>query len=140
MAESTIWWVMAGAFIAVEMLTGTFYLLMVALGLGAAAIAAHAGLSSTLQIVVAAVVCGGAVVGWRGYRLKNPKKPSLSSNSAVNLDLGETVMVEAWSPQGTATVKYRGAKWAVTLADDSIPIAGPYRIVKVVGSRLMVKK
>lgn len=140
MAESTIWWVMAGAFIAVEMLTGTFYLLMVALGLGSAAIAAHAGLSSTLQIVVAAVVSGGAVVGWRGYRLKNPKNLSLSGKNAVNLDLGETVMVEEWSPQGTATVKYRGAKWSVTLADDSTPIAGPYRIVEVIGSRLMVKK
>lgn len=140
MAESTIWWVMAGVFIGVEMMTGTFYLLMVALGLGAAAIAAHAGVSSTLQIVVAAVVSGGAVVGWRGYRLKNPKKLSLSSKHSVNLDVGETVMVDEWSPQGTASVKYRGAKWSVILADESTPIAGPYRIVEVVGSRLMVKK
>jgi membrane protein implicated in regulation of membrane protease activity len=140
MAESTIWWVVAGVFIAVEMLTGTFYLLMVSVGLVAGAIAAHAGLSSSLQIVVAAVVSGGAVVAWRGYRLKRPKTPSATANHDVNLDIGEVVQVDAWTSDGSATVKYRGAKWTVTIADESIPSAGPHRIVEVIGSRLMVKK
>jgi membrane protein implicated in regulation of membrane protease activity len=140
MAESTIWWVMAGVFIAVEMLTGTFYLLMVSVGLVAGAIAAHAGLSSSLQIVVAAVVSGGAVVAWRGYRLKRPKAPSATANRDVNLDIGEVVQVDKWASDGSATVKYRGAKWTVAIADGSIPSAGPHRIVEVIGSRLMVKK
>ena len=33
MEESTIWWLMAGITVAVELMTGTFYLLMIALGL-----------------------------------------------------------------------------------------------------------
>ena len=33
MAEPTIWWMLAGAAVALELLTGTFYLLMFALGL-----------------------------------------------------------------------------------------------------------
>ncbi|NDE73495.1 MAG: NfeD family protein, partial [Betaproteobacteria bacterium] len=41
MAQTTIWWVMAGALIALELLSGTFYLLMLSLGLVAAALAAH---------------------------------------------------------------------------------------------------
>ena len=41
MADSTLWWLLAGAAVAVELLTGTFYLLMFAIGLAAAAIAAH---------------------------------------------------------------------------------------------------
>ena len=42
---ATFWWVLAGAAVAVELATGTFYLLMIALGLAAGAIAAHLGLS-----------------------------------------------------------------------------------------------
>ena len=62
MEASTIWWLAAGAVVVAELLTGTFYLLMVALGLVAAALAAHLGLASALQMVSAAIVGGGAVV------------------------------------------------------------------------------
>src|SRR5688500_16392511 len=61
MAEPTVWWLLAGAAVAVELATGTFYLLMLALGMAAAAIAAHLGASIPLQLVTAAVVGGGAV-------------------------------------------------------------------------------
>ena len=43
MEQSTIWWLAAGIVVAAELLTGSFYLLMLALGLAAAAIAAHLG-------------------------------------------------------------------------------------------------
>lgn len=56
MTESTIWWLLAGTVVALELVTGTFYLLMLALGMAAAAVAAHAGLSSVTQIVIAAMV------------------------------------------------------------------------------------
>ena len=36
-SPATVWWVVAGAAVAVELATGTFYLLMIALGLAAAA-------------------------------------------------------------------------------------------------------
>ena len=55
MAFSTIWWLMAGVAVIAELLTGTLYLLMVALGLAAAAIAAHLGAGTTTQILVAAI-------------------------------------------------------------------------------------
>ena len=63
MAESTIWWLMAGSAVAVELVTGTFYLLMLAIGLASAALAAHLGASITLQFLSAAVVGGAAIVG-----------------------------------------------------------------------------
>ena len=68
MSESTIWWLLAGAAVGIELVTGTFYLLMLAIGLGAAALAAHLGLPLTWQLVTAAVVVGGAVVLFRGVR------------------------------------------------------------------------
>ena len=76
MEASTIWWLAAGAVVVAELLTGTFYLLMVALGLVAAALAAHLGLASALQIVSAAIVGGGAVVACYLVRKKRPGDPS----------------------------------------------------------------
>ena len=49
MEESTIWWLLAGGLVVAELLTGTFYLLMLAVGVGAAAIAAHLGASATVM-------------------------------------------------------------------------------------------
>ena len=40
---STGWWLAAGVLVVAELATGTFYLLMLALGLAAGALAAHAG-------------------------------------------------------------------------------------------------
>ena len=62
MDESTLWWLLAGTTIGIELMIGTFYLLMVATGLAAAAIAAHSGLPMPAQLVTAALVSGGAVV------------------------------------------------------------------------------
>ena len=140
MAESTMWWVFAGAVIAIELVTGTFYLLMLSLGLVAGAISAHLGASAIVQIVVAAGVGMACVVGWRFYKLQQPGALPASANHDVNMDVGETVHVETWNPDGTALVKYRGAQWGVSLVEGEVPAPGPHTIVEVVGSRLMVKK
>jgi membrane protein implicated in regulation of membrane protease activity len=140
MAESTIWWLLAGTAIGIELATGTFYLLMLAAGLSAAAIAAHAGASSTVQIVIAAVVGAGAVLAWRAYKLSKPSSMPANANRDVNLDIGETVYVGAWDPDGTTTVKYRGANWAVSSSPGEALTSGTYQVAEVVGSRLIVRK
>ena len=140
MTESTIWWVLAGVVIAVELVTGTFYLLMLSMGLVAAAVAAHLGAAVTTQLVVAAVVAGGAVVAWRAYKQKTPSALPASANHDVNMDVGETVHVNAWNPDGTAAVKYRGANWQVSLLPGAVLSPGPHRVVEVIGSRLIVIK
>jgi membrane protein implicated in regulation of membrane protease activity len=139
MPESTIWWLLTGTAVAVELLTGTFYLLMLAIGLGAAALAAHAGLGTSTQLIIAAVVGGGAVVAWHMLRPRQPQGPA-SANRDINLDIGETVQVEAWNSDGTASVKYRGANWTVVAAPGSPQYAGPHRVKEVMGSRLVVEK
>src|SRR4051812_27561205 len=68
MADSTTWWLLAGAAVAVELLTGTFYLLMLGIGMAAGALAAHAGAGRATQLVVAAVVGGGTVAAWHLVR------------------------------------------------------------------------
>ncbi|MBX3652767.1 MAG: NfeD family protein [Ramlibacter sp.] len=140
MAESTVWWLLSGAAVAVELLTGTFYLLMITLGLVAAALGAHLGAPVVAQIVIAALVGGGAVVIWHVVRGKRPAAPPATANRDVNLDIGESVHVESWGPDGTATVKYRGAQWTVVPVPGTVPGTGAHRVREVVGNRLVVEK
>jgi membrane protein implicated in regulation of membrane protease activity len=142
MAQSSIWWILAGSVVAVEMLTGTFYLLMFAIGLAAAAVAAHLGFSSAYQFVVAGVVGGIAVAAWHRYKVLRPQAATATKNSDVNLDIGQTVQVNQWNADGTGTVQYRGAQWRVAHSptDKHEPALGAHQIIEVVGSQLVVKK
>ncbi|MEI8327185.1 MAG: NfeD family protein [Betaproteobacteria bacterium] len=140
MAEPTIWWILAGVAVVAELLTGTFYLLMLSLGLAAGALSAHAGVSSVAQLLIAAAVGGGTVTGWRIVRSQRTRPLSASENRDVNMDVGETVQVDAWNPDGTAGVKYRGAHWTVMPRPGQQPSAGAHTVVEVVGSKLIVEK
>ncbi len=140
MAESTIWWLLTGTAVAVELATGTFYLLMLAIGLAAGALAAHAGAPATVQIVVAAVIGGGAVAAWYLKRRSQPPGPAASANRDVNLDIGEIVHVDAWNPDGTASIKYRGANWTVIPEGGAVQTTGAHRVREVIGNRLVVEK
>jgi membrane protein implicated in regulation of membrane protease activity len=141
MTDAGVWWLLAGGAVALELVTGTFYLLMLAIGLVAAALSAHAGLPMTTQLVVAAMVGGGAVVGWHLKREGSPKPLDASANRDVNLDIGEEVSVTAWRADGTCSVRFRGANWAAVAAraQDTADI-GIFRIIAVHGSRLTITR
>ncbi|MDP1901948.1 MAG: NfeD family protein [Rubrivivax sp.] len=138
MSASTLWWLAAGALVAAELATGTFYLLMLALGCSAGAVAAHLGLGSTTQIVAAALLGGGATLAWHLKRARQPPAPPAESNRDVNLDVGETVHVPAWAADGSARVQYRGATWSVRFAHAGAPAPGEHVIVAMHGSELRV--
>jgi membrane protein implicated in regulation of membrane protease activity len=140
MAESTLWWLATGGIVAVELLTGTFYLLMLGIGFAAGAMAAHLGWSLTAQIVIAAVVGGGAVVVWHLRQMRGQKEAPAQANVNVNLDIGETVQVDDWHADGTADVHYRGARWTVIHRPGVTPSAGAHRVAELVGNRLLVDK
>ncbi len=133
-----MWWLAAGIVVVAEMLTGTFYLLMMAVGLVAAALAAHMGLSSALQITVAALVGGAAVVAWHFAKRKRAGDPSPRADRSVNLDVGETILIEGWNADGTTTVKYRGATWTAIHRPGVTPSTGMHRVAELVGNRLLV--
>lgn len=140
MAESSIWWLLAGAAVAVELMTGTFYLLMLAVGFAAAALVAHLGFSAVVQLVTASILGGGAVIAWRVLRDKKKQGMPAQFNQDVNMDIGQTVQVHSWHADGTASIKYRGAAWTAELLQGSSGGAGTYRIAQVIGSRLMLEK
>ena len=140
MDESTFWWILAGLTVAAELLTGTIYLLMIALGLAAGALAAHAGLGWPAQIAISAGVGALSVmVGRRIRRQRGPQLPS-SANPDLNLDIGETLHVPEWASDGTARIPYRGSQWTVVLRAGSLPSPGLYRVMELQGNRLIVDK
>jgi len=135
---ATVWWLVTGALVAVELVTGTFYLLMLALGAAAGAVAGHLGLPVTAQMVVAALLGGGATVAWHLRRLRQPAPAPADENRDVNLDIGRAVHVEHWAGDGSARVSYRGASWAVRFAGSGKPHPGEHVIVALDGNELRV--
>jgi len=141
MDESTFWWVLAGVAVAAELMTGTFYLLMLALGPVGAAVAAAAGASLTTQIAVAAALGVGAVLVWRWLQMQrsHPSAPA-QSNPDVNMDVGQIIQIAAWNADGSAQVQYRGANWTAVHRPGVQATAGEHRVAEVIGARLLVDK
>jgi membrane protein implicated in regulation of membrane protease activity len=137
MSDWSMWLLAAGVLVVLELLTGTFYLLMIAVGLAAGAAVAFAGGSGPLQTVTAAVV--GVLATGLLYRSKYGKSSGVDAavDPNVNMDIGQTVSVPAWQ-DGMARVMYRGALWDVELAPGASPAPGLYTIREVRGSRLIV--
>jgi membrane protein implicated in regulation of membrane protease activity len=138
MSEATVWWILAAGLVGVELMTSTFYLLMIAIGMSAAALGAHAQANMTTQLILAAMVGGGAVALWHWRRAQHPAAARASANKDVNMDIGETVQVKHWNSDHHTTVSYRGADWSGQLAPGAHAGPGPHRIVEVLGNRLIL--
>jgi membrane protein implicated in regulation of membrane protease activity len=135
MTAPTLWWLMTFALVALELVTGTIYALLVAIGFAVGALAAHLGAAMPTQIVSAAVACMAFVGGWYLRASRRPK----ARLSDVQIDVGEQVTVPAWSEGRTAEVRYRGATWQVKPASDGPIAPGLHRIVDVQGNFLVVE-
>ncbi|NCT83938.1 MAG: NfeD family protein [Comamonadaceae bacterium] len=137
---STYWWIAAGVLVAAELASGSFYLLMLALGATAGALAAHLGLDATGQMLVAAIVGGAATVAWHLRRSSRGQPTPAASNPDVNLDIGQAVHVDAWSTEGTAQVQYRGAAWAARYIGQAPAQSGRHVIRAIEGSQLLLDR
>jgi membrane protein implicated in regulation of membrane protease activity len=134
------WWIATGLLVAGELATGTFYLLMVAAGCVAGAIAGLAGASFASQVIVAAVVGGGAVAAWHRARQRGPAPLAPAANPDINLDVGERVQVDAWNPDGTARIHYRGAAWNARFVGEGAPAPGTHVIDEVRHNELALRR
>ena len=107
MEEDLLWAILGLALVIVELLTGTFYLLMLALAAFGAALAAWFGQPFGVQAVVAAVISAGGCYGAHIYRVRNAQQ------QMAPVDAGQPARFENWVDQGArlARVRYRGASW-----------------------------
>ena len=110
-STSTLWWIAAGTAVAAELASGTFFLLMIALGLGGRGVAAALGACLVGQLLTAALLGGGAVALWSSRRARRPAALPAQSNPDVQTDIGSHIHVKHWQADGTARVRYRGADW-----------------------------
>ena len=129
--------VLALGLLILELLTGTFYLLVIAVALAAAGLANLAGAPFTLQLVVAAVIGFGGSLWLRRSRLG---RLTGEADALQNLDVGQVVRIDGWSAGNTARAQYRGAEWDVVLAPGEAPSPGEFVIRSVHGSRLVVAR
>jgi membrane protein implicated in regulation of membrane protease activity len=138
--HATAWWVAAGLLVALELTSGTFYLLMLAIGAAAGALAAHLALPFPGQLLSAAAVGGAAVALWHRRRAARPSQMAATANPDVNLDVGGRVLVAAWGADRMARVSYRGAAWSARYAGAGEPAPGEHVIVAIEGPQLVLDR
>ena len=106
--EPYILWALTGlALVIIELLTGTFYLLVLGVACFGAAGAALGGLGFPAQAIVAAVAAAVGVYWVHAYRVRN------RAEQMAPIDQGQPARFERWVDQGAqlARVHYRGASW-----------------------------
>ena len=120
MDEDVAWAILGLGLIVVELVTGTFYLLMLGAAAFGAAVAAWMGQGFGVQAVVAAVIAVGGCFGVHVYRAKN------ATRQMASIDAGQPASFEAWVDEGArlARVRYRGAQWNALVEGDAVPEAG----------------
>ena len=139
MADWTYWLIGAGVLIVAELFIGTFYLLMIALGLVFGALAAWLGASGALQTLIAAAVGIAATLVLRRTRFGRGGRRAAANDPSINMDIGQRLSVPQWHG-GRARVLYRGALWDVELQPGQDAQPGEHEIVEVQGNRLIVAR
>jgi membrane protein implicated in regulation of membrane protease activity len=131
-------WAIAGLLLVIsELLTGTFYLLMLAVAAFGAAGAAYFGQAFPIQCVVAALVAAGGCYAVHLYRMKN------SGPGMAPIDAGMPATFESWIDMGSrlARVRYRGASWDARVENsEALEPGAMLYVVSTEGNTLKVAK
>lgn len=107
MDHAFVWAVVGLVLVIVELLTGTFYLLVLGIAAFGAALAAWLGLQFSAQSIIAAIIGAVGCYGVHLYRAKN------RAEQMAPIDAGMPASFESWLDAGArlARVRYRGASW-----------------------------
>jgi membrane protein implicated in regulation of membrane protease activity len=122
--EAWVLWVIVGLVLVIaELVTGTFYLLVLGVGGFAAALVSWAGGNPLVQALAGGgVAIGGAILvhHWHESHRK------ADEGRANFLDRGQPVVLEGWANEaaGLARVKYRGASWDARVSTGTKPVPG----------------
>ena len=114
--EHFLTWVIVGLLLVVtELLTGTFYLLMLGLAGFGAGLAAWLGFDFAVQAIVFVAISGAGCYAVHVYRAKN------QAQQMAPIDAGQPASFENWVDQaaGLARVRYRGASWEARIETEA---------------------
>lgn len=134
MSAYWMWWIAAAALVAAELLTGTFYLLVIGLAVACGGVAAWLGASTPYQWLTAGIL--GVVGVWLLELWKRSRR--VANRSQPALDVGQMVRVQSWGPDRTARVSYRGSTWDAELANPDTPQGETMYIASTRGSVLIL--
>jgi len=136
--EPYLVWALVGlALVIVEVLTGTFYLLMLGVACFGAAGVALAGFGFPLQSIVAAVGAAGGAYMVHAYRARN------RAEQMAPIDQGQPARFESWVDQSAllARVRYRGASWDARVeGGGSLEAGAMLYVLNASGNTLTVSK
>ena len=120
MQEDLAWAVIGIVLVIVELLTGTFYLLVLGIAAFGAALAAWLGQGFPVQVIVAAAIAALGCYGVHVYRASN------MTQQMPQVDAGQPANFENWVDRGArlARVSYRGASWDALVEGEESPEAG----------------
>jgi len=115
-----IWLLLGLALVIVELITGTFYLVVLGAAAFGGGIAAWLGASFPAQVITTSVVAGVGVYFVHAYRTRN------TAEQMASIDAGQPANFENWidQPAGLARVRYRGASWDARLEGGEAPQPG----------------
>ena len=139
MSDYLIWLIAALALIIIEVMTGTFYLLVLGIAAFAGALAAYVGAGALAQVGSTGIIAAiglFAVHRWHQSR-------SAGAQRDRSLDLGQAVTLESWLDRNTkrVRVKYRGASWdAQLVGDPNVQLNDTLYICGAQGSQLQVSR
>ncbi len=136
--DNSLTWLIAGLLlIIVELVTGTFYLLVLGVACLASAALAYAGSSFTWQAIVAPVVALAALVVVQRYKRQvEPKRMQ-------GIDFGQPAAFEFWLNKDArlARVKYRDSLWDAQIIGETSGERGEILYVNSIdGNSLKVSK
>ncbi|HEX4858868.1 MAG TPA: NfeD family protein [Usitatibacteraceae bacterium] len=117
-----IWTILGIVLITIEMVTGTFYLLVLGVGAFAGALAAWLGAPFLGQVASAGVVASAGTFWVYKWHISQ-KQSGTASN---DLDAGQPVVLAHWINQadGMMRVKYRGTEWDARIKPGDLAAAG----------------
>ncbi|KTD52819.1 NfeD family protein [Legionella quateirensis] len=127
------WFLLALILLGLEMATGTFYLLIVAIAMAVGGTFALFGMTFSAQLALAGLASFAGIVVLRRWKSKHT-----SDASALSLDIGQPVEVLTWKDDGTARVFYRGTEWNAELETKEIGHEGGFYIKDIRGSVLIL--
>lgn len=135
--QSPLFWLIVGiALFGIELITGTFYMLILGTAFLFAALGGWIGLNDYSQLMLAAGIGAGGVLVLYKHRQAELKRQLPESQS---LDIGQTVRVLQWLDDTHARVAYRGTEWDAELLGGH-PQAAVLYICDTRGSTLLLSE
>lgn len=133
MEPALVWLLLGLGLIAVEMMSGTFYLLILGISALIGSLAGYLGAPFSAQAVLAAIA---AITGVLVLRRRKAGAAPAKDNQ---MDIGQTAVIESWlsESQRLARARYRNTTWdAEVLGEDRVEIGAMLYVASTEGNRL----